>query len=382
MKTILVSIAGLSPQIITETLYYYLIERKPPIWINEVKVLTTYPGKQKIMETLLDKNNGKFYSFCKDYNINPKNIKFDESSVLVLGGDAPIEDIISDKDSAVTGNEIVKFTKEISMIPDSNCIYSIAGGRKTMTAYLSLAAQLYGKDDDVLSHTLVSPDFESNRDFYYIPPENKEMEVKDAFGNIIKTLNTKDAKIYSSEIVFLKLRKFLNTKDDLFYDDLVGIAQKRIDFCGDKIVAFDIKNASVLLGSKKVKLRPLEICIYYLFYYFKIKCKNDFCGDCTDCYLSVNDLSSYDNIKIILNVYEKIYSKNSGQFERLSESFKNQNKGDEFFMQNVSNINKKLKKHLNAFEYAVYRISKTGNYGKRYGIFVDKRNVKRETLYG
>ena len=51
-------------------------------------------------------------------------------------------------------------------------------------------------------------------------------------------------------------------------------------------------------------------------------------------------------------------------------------------MQNVSNINKKLKKHLNAFEYAVYRISKTGNYGKRYGIFVDKRNIKRETLYG
>ncbi len=376
MKTILVSIAGLNPQIITETLYYYLIERKPPIWISEVKVLTTYPGKQRIIETLLDKKDGKFYSFCNDYNIERKDIKFDESSILVLGGDTPVEDIISDKDSAVIGNEIVKFTKEISMIPDSNCIYSIAGGRKTMTAYLSIAAQLYGKDDDILCHILVSPDFESNRDFYYTPPENKEIEVKDTFGNTVKVLNTRDAKIYSSEIVFLKLRNFLNLKDDFLYDDLVGIAQKRIDYCGDKIVAFDIKNTSVLLGSKKITLRPLEISIYYLFYYLKSKCKNDFCGDCADCYLSVNDLSSDENIKVILNAYEKIYSKNSGQFERLSESFKNQNKGDEFFMQNISNVNKKLKKYLNAFEYAVYKISKTGNYGKRYGIFVDKRNIK------
>ena len=41
------------------------------------------------------------------------------------------------------------------MIPDSNRIYSIAGGRKTMAAYPSLAAQLYGDDDDVLSHTFL-----------------------------------------------------------------------------------------------------------------------------------------------------------------------------------------------------------------------------------
>ena len=47
MKTILVSIAGLSPQIITETLYYYLIERKPPLWIDEIKVLTTNPESKK-----------------------------------------------------------------------------------------------------------------------------------------------------------------------------------------------------------------------------------------------------------------------------------------------------------------------------------------------
>ncbi len=137
MKTILVSIAGLTPQVITETLYYYLIEKKPQVCIHEVKILTTLQGKQKITETLLDKKSGQFFAFCRDYGINPKDIEFDESSIVVLGGDAPIEDITSDKDSAVIGNEIVKFIKEISMVEGAKFIYSIAGGRKTMTAYLS-----------------------------------------------------------------------------------------------------------------------------------------------------------------------------------------------------------------------------------------------------
>ncbi len=198
----------------------------------------------------------------------------------------------------------------------------------------------------------------------------------DISGNIVKTLNTKDAKIYSSEIVFIKLRNFLNIKDDLLYDDLVNITQKRLDFCGDKLVAFGIKNTFVLLGREKVELRLIELCVYFLFYYIKIKCKNDFCGDCDECYLSVNDMLSEDNNKVILRIYQKIYSKNSGQLERLTGSFKNGSKGEVFFMQNISNINKKLKKPLNAFEYAVYRVSKTGNYSKRYGVFVDKRNIK------
>ena len=126
------------------------------------------------MNTLLDKKYGKFYSFCKDYNIDPVSIKFDESSITVLGSDVPAEDIVSDKDSAIIGNEIVKYVKEITLIPDSKCIFSAAGGRETMTAYLALAAQLYAKDDDILCHILVSPDFESNKDFYYIPPENQK----------------------------------------------------------------------------------------------------------------------------------------------------------------------------------------------------------------
>lgn len=44
---------------------------------------------------------------------------------------------------------------------------SLAGGRKTMTFYLGYAMSLFGRKTDVLSHVLVTPEFENQRDFFF-----------------------------------------------------------------------------------------------------------------------------------------------------------------------------------------------------------------------
>jgi CRISPR-associated protein (TIGR02584 family) len=375
MKTILVCVTGLTPQIITETLYYYLIARKPPIRIDEVRVLTTRKGRDIAVDSLLGKEDGKFYAFLKDYKINPSLVKFDETSIIVFGGDSAIKDIVTDVDSAIIGNEIVNFIRNLTLDNDTRIICSIAGGRKTMSVYLSMGLQLYGREQDILSHTLVTPDFESIREFFYIPPVKKNIEIKDENGNVIKTLNTKDAKIFSSEIIFVRLRNFLNIKDELYYDNLVNIVQKKVDYCGTKLISADLKNRALLLGNKKVILKPVEISIYNLFLNIKKQCPQEFCGDCTECYISINDLRSQEIYENLLKFYKAIYSENSGQYERLNESIKKDKKGDDFFTQNISKINKTLKERLNPFEYAVYRISKIGRYNKRYGIYADKKNI-------
>ncbi|MHB1680588.1 MAG: CRISPR-associated ring nuclease Csm6 [bacterium] len=375
MKTILVCVAGITPQIITETLYYYIIEKKPPIWIDEINVLTTSVGKEAIINSLLKKESGIFYKFLSDYNISRQKIKFSENSVIQLGGDSYIKDISTDMDSAITGNEIVNFIKNITIDKNTRIICSIAGGRKTMSVYLSLGLQLYGREQDMLSHTLVSSDFESTQDFFYVPPVPKNIEIKDKNGKIIKIVNTKDAKIVCSEIIFVRLRNFLNIKDELFYDDLVNIVQKKVDYCGTKLISIDLKNRALLLGNKKVILKPIEICIYNLFLSNKKKCEQEFCGDCTDCYVSLNEMRSQESYANLLEFYKFIYTENSGQYERLKESLKKDGKGEDFFSQNISKINKTLKQHLNPFEFAVYKISKIGKYNKRYGIYVDKKNI-------
>ena len=94
-----------------------------------------------------------------------------------------------------------------------------------------------------------------------------------------------------------------------------------------------------------------------------------------DCYMSLNEMRSQEAYKSLLEFYNIIYSENSGQYDRLQESFKNDGKGEDFFSQNISKINKTLKQHLNPFEFAFYKISKVGKYNKRYGIYVDKKNI-------
>ena len=55
-KHVLISVVGLSPQVITETLYYYWCLTSPPVPITEVFALTTLHGKQALEETLLGDN--------------------------------------------------------------------------------------------------------------------------------------------------------------------------------------------------------------------------------------------------------------------------------------------------------------------------------------
>jgi CRISPR-associated protein (TIGR02584 family) len=59
--------------------------------------------------------------------------------------------------------------------PESAVFFSIAGGRKSMGACLTIAAQLYRRPQDRLYHVLVSPEFESCRDFFYPPPESRPL---------------------------------------------------------------------------------------------------------------------------------------------------------------------------------------------------------------
>ncbi|MHA1974143.1 MAG: CRISPR-associated ring nuclease [Candidatus Hodarchaeales archaeon] len=66
MKNILISLAGLTPQVITETLYYLTQLHSPPIEISEIFILTTSLGKEKIISSLLDRHDGKYFALLED----------------------------------------------------------------------------------------------------------------------------------------------------------------------------------------------------------------------------------------------------------------------------------------------------------------------------
>src|SRR2546426_12133493 len=71
-RHILLCVAGLTPQIITETLYALTQQRGERI--DEIRVITTLGGRDRILSALLDPQQGKFFAFCRDYGIAPDSI--------------------------------------------------------------------------------------------------------------------------------------------------------------------------------------------------------------------------------------------------------------------------------------------------------------------
>ncbi|MCI0665416.1 MAG: CRISPR-associated ring nuclease, partial [Acidobacteria bacterium] len=78
----LLFVAGLTPQIITETLCAITQQRKEIV--DEIRVITTLGGRDRLLKSLLDPTTGKFFEFCRDYEIDPATIKFDETTITLL----------------------------------------------------------------------------------------------------------------------------------------------------------------------------------------------------------------------------------------------------------------------------------------------------------
>ena len=93
-RDILVAVVGLTPQIITETVYYLTQIHRPPVAFTGIHVLTTHMGKTKLLTQLLASGSGHFHTFCAEYGLDSTTIDF-EVHVLKDEVGVPLEDIHS-----------------------------------------------------------------------------------------------------------------------------------------------------------------------------------------------------------------------------------------------------------------------------------------------
>jgi CRISPR-associated protein (TIGR02584 family) len=168
-REILVVVAGLTPQVITEALYYLTQVRDPPLTIDDIYVLTTSPGQRRILDDLLTPDLGHFYTLCSEYQLDPSTIDFDADHINVLtdAAGAPLEDIRTADDNAAVADQILALMRRLTAAPTTRLHCSLAGGRKTQSVLLGFALQLYGRPQDTLLHVLVDEAFEGSREFFY-----------------------------------------------------------------------------------------------------------------------------------------------------------------------------------------------------------------------
>ena len=201
-RKVFLAVSGMSPQIITETLYA-LIQDKG--WIpDEVRLITTEQGRQNAVLQLLE-GEKYFERLLADYQIN-QPVQFNQQSITVIkdaNGHA-LADLRSPKDNEAAADTICAEIRELTSDPGIELHVSLAGGRKTMGFYAGYALSLFGRPQDCLSHILVSEHYESHQNFFYPTQYTHVIHTHDG-----RVLDTSAARVWLAEIPFVRIRNRL-----------------------------------------------------------------------------------------------------------------------------------------------------------------------------
>ena len=336
-KRILLAVTGLSPQIVTETLYALCVKQTPRFIPTELHIITTFEGAERVRLSLLSEE-GWFYRLCKDYKL-PK-IHFDQSCIHVLEDviGNRLSDIRSVADNEQAADAITNTVRQLTQ--DDHCALhvSIAGGRKTMGFYVGYALSLYGRAQDCLSHVLVSAPYEANPDFYYPTPYSRIIHAR--YGNP-RPMDTKEAEVTLAEIPFVRLRhglpkELLEGKTN--FSHAVQAIQSSFSPASIHIV---IKNKQLHCGGKLVKMPPSDLVFYTWFAQRKLAKKPPIRWTTA-------------NKEEYLAVYLKIAGKHSSGYKRACDALK-QGFTKEYFEQRKAKMHRVLNKSLGhrAAEYCL-----------------------------
>lgn len=374
MRNVLLAVTGLSPQILTETLYYYSVVSKPPVTFDEIRVITTSAGKKLIEELLLDPEKGHYHRFCRDYGVN--GVRFDQSCIEIIGGNKPLDDIRTEEDNGRMAAQVLKSVQRLTDDPSVALYCSIAGGRKTMGAYLSLALQLYGRNQDHLSHVLVTPEFEYSREFFYKPPNETTIRGRDPNGNPIE-LHTRDAKIELASIPFVSVRKYLPRDKQFPLDAMIQSMQQSIEGRrAPTTIHLDIKQKKLRISDAVMELSPDLRTIYAFFLATKSNCKKKNCAECTKCFITLNDLTTNAAAGRILELYKRAVGIFSANYEKREKQWTKKLPDEDYFIQTISKINKALYRNVSEYDYPLVEIDRVGGYhDRRYGVKLDKTHI-------
>lgn len=265
MKNILFLVTGMTPQIITETVWALACDpSRQEKWLpDEIYVLSTEQGLNQIRSHLF--NDGVFNQFKQDYPILSA-IVFDESHLISIKNtdNMPLQDLKTPADNELSADLICKKVREFTQ-KDNMCLYvSIAGGRKTMGFYAGYALSLYGRSQDRMSHILVEEDFESAIGFYYPTPHDYYVEHRENK----KRLNAKHAKVWLADIPFVRMRGAIYDKHQLKSNDCFSqVVEKINQSFVEARLHLDIAKQRLVVNDKFCidDLEPKEFAFLYWF---------------------------------------------------------------------------------------------------------------------
>ncbi|HXH02915.1 MAG TPA: CRISPR-associated ring nuclease Csm6 [Candidatus Competibacteraceae bacterium] len=261
-RRILLCVSGMTPQIVTETLYALAVRNGSAFVPTELHLVTTTEGAERAHLSLLDPEQGHFFGLCADYGLDAGAIRFDDSTIHVIPGadSRPLDDIRTETDNVAAADAITAMVRDLTSDPQAAVHASIAGGRKTMGFFLGYAMSLFGRPQDRLSHVLVSAPFESHPQFYFPPRKPRRLELPKEN----RYVHTADAEVTLADIPFVRLRDSLDPtllRGTASYSDTVKRAQASLE---PAELVLDLETKRVLAGGAALELPPTEFALLAL----------------------------------------------------------------------------------------------------------------------
>lgn len=256
LRRVLLAVTGLSPQVITETVYA-LTQRVEPAFVpTEIHLLTTAEGAERARLTLLSNDPGWFHRLRRDYRL--PEMRFSDETIHVLRtekGDL-IADIRTSGDNERLADSITEIVKKLTADPDCALHVSIAGGRKTMGFYAGSALSFFGRPQDRLSHVLVSAPYESNQQFYYPTPYRYVIYTNPPES---RPLDAREAEVSLAEIPFVRLRGGLDERlfeGRVTFSEVVASAQRALE---PQRLEIDLDRKCIFASGQRVGLAPAQL---------------------------------------------------------------------------------------------------------------------------
>ena len=259
-RRILLAVTGLSPQVVTETLYALALEGGHERMPTEVHLVTTAQGAERAQLALLSNEPGWFRRLLADYRLPPVVFGPDNIHVLRDAAGVPLDDIRSPEDNLLCADFITEKVRELTADAGAALHVSIAGGRKTMGFFLGYALSLFGRPQDRLSHVLVSEPFESTWEFFYPTPYSRVIETRDK-----SIADTRNAQVTLAEIPFVSLRHGLPDRlldGRATFKEAVDAARVTV---GPPALHIEMTTCMVTAGGCQFRLSPANLAMLALF---------------------------------------------------------------------------------------------------------------------
>ncbi len=287
VRRILMCVSGMTPAIVTETLFA-LVTQASPFIPHEIHVVTTAQGKVEILKSLLSTPNGYFHRFKQEYLLG-HCVRFDADTVHVITQSNPgkpnpfaqlvsgakldpieLDDITTAEDNRAAADTIYRVMRELKAVPHTELHASVAGGRKSMSFYMGHAFSLLATAQDKLSHVLVNAPFEHPKLGFFYPPRSPiTLQWQDGQSGLTQSISTDQAEVTLAELSVLRLGALMGgvlpLKAQNSFDFAVKLAQAMVE-PPVLSLALDADNKGVIrvLG-ETVYLTPQQFAVFALY---------------------------------------------------------------------------------------------------------------------